>query len=332
MKTILLTFTFLLLGNLSFAQLKLIAIKGATTDTIATTLADAITLAQPNDKIYLPGGYFSFDSTLQKPLHIIGTGFQDGMNVFGRTIMSGNFNMSNLANGSIFEGLYMSDWFYSGASMSNVTFKRCDMKGVLNANGVAWSNCKVINCSVREVLYFGEAVYGQNNVIENSIILNLNHAQYSTVSNSIIAFVHHCDNVLLKNNIFTIPVNCTDIFYGTSSNIIMNNNMVLSACVGSGYGGSILSESNTIGFNSIADVFVSAASFVFNPTYNFQLLAASPGNNAGTDGTDIGIFGGNYPWKVGSLPINPNIEQNNSYLDVLNEEFKLNVKVVPQTN
>lgn len=331
MKTILLTFTFLLLGNLSFAQLKLIAIKGATTDTIATTLADAITLAQPNDKIYLPGGYFSYAGVLEKPLHIIGTGFQDGMNVFGRTTISGNFNMSNLANGSVFEGLYMSEWFYSGVSMSNITYKRCDMRGVLNANYVGWSNCQVVNCVVREVLFMGYLTYGQNNLIENSIITNLNHAQYSTVSNCIIQNIHNCDNILVKNNILSAPA-CGDVYYSTSGNIIMNNNMILSSCVGSGYSGGILSESNTIGFNSIADVFVSAASFVFNPTYNFQLLAASPGNNAGTDGTDIGIFGGNYPWKVGSLPINPNIEQNNSYLDVLNEEFKLNVKVVPQTN
>lgn len=328
MKTILLTFTFLLLGNLSFAQLKLIAIKGAITDTIATTLADAIALAQPNDKIYLPGGYFSYAGVLEKPLHIIGTGFQDGMNVFGRTVINGDFSLNDLSNGSVFEGFYLAGNFV-GYNVSSITIKRCNFNGITE-NGT-WNNCHFVNCVGRGNIYLGQGFVGNgvSNLIENSIIYYVAYAQYSTFSNCIIENVHASDNVLLKNNVL-YRSDCEIL--SISTNVIMNNNLVLSGCIGTGYNGGILSESNTIGFNSIADVFVSAASFVFNPTYNFQLLAASPGNNAGTDGTNIGIFGGNYPWKVGSLPINPNIEQNNSYLDVLNEEFKLNVKVVPQTN
>lgn len=34
----------------------------------------------------------------------------------------------------------------------------------------------------------------------------------------------------------------------------------------------------------------------YNDLDNYNLQASSPGKNAGTDGTDIGIFGGQYPF------------------------------------
>jgi hypothetical protein len=47
----------------------------------------------------------------------------------------------------------------------------------------------------------------------------------------------------------------------------------------------------------------SGYSFVFQQ--NYHLVPASPGKNAGTDGTDVGIYGGPLPFKDGSLPVNP---------------------------
>jgi hypothetical protein len=38
----------------------------------------------------------------------------------------------------------------------------------------------------------------------------------------------------------------------------------------------------------------------FNFADNYMLTANSPGKNYGTDGTDIGIYGGNRPWPNGS--------------------------------
>jgi hypothetical protein len=38
---------------------------------------------------------------------------------------------------------------------------------------------------------------------------------------------------------------------------------------------------------------------VFSYAYDFHLRADSPGKNAGTDGTDIGIYGGPFPWPDG---------------------------------
>jgi len=43
----------------------------------------------------------------------------------------------------------------------------------------------------------------------------------------------------------------------------------------------------------------------FSFSYNFQLQPTSPGKNAGTDGTDIGIYGGMMPYLVGANPYVP---------------------------
>ena len=41
---------------------------------------------------------------------------------------------------------------------------------------------------------------------------------------------------------------------------------------------------------------------------SYQLNPASPGKNGGTDGTDIGIHGGAFPWKQGAIPSNPHFQ------------------------
>ena len=35
---------------------------------------------------------------------------------------------------------------------------------------------------------------------------------------------------------------------------------------------------------------------------DYRLLGTSPGKSAGTDGTDIGLFGGNYTWENRKYP------------------------------
>ena len=56
--------------------------------------------------------------------------------------------------------------------------------------------------------------------------------------------------------------------------------------------------------NSTNPVFVSypPSGGGFAYTYDFHLQPSSPGKNAGTDGTDIGIYGGMLPYNVGANP------------------------------
>ena len=45
----------------------------------------------------------------------------------------------------------------------------------------------------------------------------------------------------------------------------------------------------------------------FSYTQDYHLKSNCVGKNAGKDGTDIGIYGGVFPWKEGSVPKNPHI-------------------------
>lgn len=321
----------LLFITATFAQQRLIAVKGTVTDAIAYTLTEAITVAQPGDKIYLPGGFYEHAPAINKQVHIIGTGFQDGQNVMGRTTINGSLTLNDQANGSTFEGFYLTDYFVPSGVLDDITFKRCNMGGTTNVYGARFDNSNFINCVVREVLHFAQSgeQFGQSNIITNSFIKRIYRAQYSTIKNCIISlYLQQCDNMIVKNNIFDYTDDLCNIFY-ESGNMLLENNLIKTSCSSVDLPG-VLSNINTIPYVSINSLFVNATDFSFNPLYNYQLqptiIATSP------SAAICGIFAGDYVWKLGSLPIIPNIEQNSSYLDVQAGQFKLNVKVVPQTH
>lgn len=96
---------------------------------------------------------------------------------------------------------------------------------------------------------------------------------------------------------------------------------------------------NAYGINNLTETwgntFINSDSNTpFNyPTDNFHLKINSIGKNAGTDGTDIGIYGGLYPWKDGSIPSNPHIsllkvDTKTNANGILNATFQ----VTPQNN
>lgn len=339
MKTKLFSIVATLFITVTFAQQKLIAIKGTTTDAIATTLTEAITLAQPNDKIYLPGGNFDFAGTIDKPIHIIGIGFQNGLNIDGITQINGDITINANGNNSMFEGFYLSGNFIclTNGEVNNIHFKRLNISGVGGINYFGYTNCVFINCVIRNGLDLSSSNNSNNNLISNCFFKTVNRLLNSTIQNCIIGSnysINGCTNINIKNNIFsyysgagiggTVTVSSSNLNF--SNNVFFQSNNPLTE-------GSTLTNLNPLYYNSSAsEVFTDASDFIFNPNFDFQLLSTFAGNNAGDDGTDVGIYGGQYPWKNGSLPVSPNIEQNNSFLDVQNEQFKLRVKVVPQTN
>lgn len=328
----------ILLISSTFAQQRLIAVKGTVTDTIANTLSQAIGLAQPGDKIYLPGGFYEHLPAINKQVHIIGTGFQDGQNVMGRTTINGSLTLSNLANSSTFEGLYLTEWFTQVAGASDdITIKRCNMKGTYPVFGCNYTNSQFVNCVVREYLHLGEVTggtYGQNNYVQNCILTyGVYRTNSSSIENCLLTVVYDCTNSFVKKNIFYRNDGNFDSIYSSSEIILENNLFKLNNYPGYNLGSTISSELGSGVYNQLSDLFVNVPItplFSFNASHDYHLkppFTATPPN--------IGIYGvGSYIWKDGSLPIIPNIEQNSSYLDVQTTpgEFKLKVKVVPQTH
>jgi hypothetical protein len=65
-------------------------------------------------------------------------------------------------------------------------------------------------------------------------------------------------------------------------------------------GGSNFGGGNIVGQDPL---YVSVSNFNdYVATANYRLQASSLGKNAGTDGTDLGIYGGSYPFPSGGAP------------------------------
>jgi hypothetical protein len=86
---------------------------------------------------------------------------------------------------------------------------------------------------------------------------------------------------------------------------VFNNNIIYNA--GGGTMTAIGSIGNGVtGSNNIMNQNPQFTNFTASDNYtiaeNYDLAAGSPGNNAGTDGTDIGLYGANYNWENRKYP------------------------------
>lgn len=293
------------------AQQPLIAIKGAVTDTIAFTLLQAIDIAQPYDKIYLPGGSYHLTDSIQKPVHIIGTGYNDLIQrLLPISMFPNNLLIGSQAAGIVIEGIRFNTSIVVRAD--NVSIRKCQIIGSVLSNK---SYLSVIQSYVSTYLEAGHFA-----IISNTVINHLRYTYNSTLKNSIFdyaIFSHNHGNasgynIDLTRNINCIFQNCVirltrgDGPTGWSGNVVMNSLYPQNDATFYGY-------------------FVNSQNNIFNLASNLALASSAPIQN-------IGIYHGDYPWKNGGQPVNPHIEQNNSFLDVQNEQFKLKVKVLAQTN
>ena len=115
-------------------------------------------------------------------------------------------------------------------------------------------------------------------------------------------------NTLFQNNIFVVsqPINTSG-----NSNICYNsyhNNLKIGSsdfienptCPNQG-------ESDNLAVPDIDSIFIAYPNNGFNYTNNYHLKPTCPGVGAGTDGTDLGIYGTNNPTPEGWIPSNPHI-------------------------
>jgi hypothetical protein len=82
---------------------------------------------------------------------------------------------------------------------------------------------------------------------------------------------------------------------GAASEYNPTNNFV-TTYIGAG-GGSNSGAGNQMGIDPLFENVTN--NDTYNDTFNYRLKTGSPGKNAGTDGTDLGIYGGSYPFPSG---------------------------------
>ncbi len=309
----LLAFLFLLAKPIHSQSL--IAVQNGNSPKFYSILQDAINNAQIKDTIYIPGGPYSFTNstiTIDKELHLIGAGHHaDSIAVTGTTQLNASIHLITGSNNSTFEGFILNGNFYSGKStndedVDNITISRCICSGILLSQFS--TNWLVRGNIIRGIVQgnnFSSSTSAQNNIFSNNVFegLTTNFGPNNIFRNNIflsgdVPLLSGIDGCIFQNNII---VNFT---ISSLTSCIFDNNLYFSTFsvpVGSISSNNITNQTNT-------STFVNQTGSTFSYSHNYHLQTSSPGKNAGKDGTDIGIYGGAFPWKEGAVPSNPHFQ------------------------
>ncbi len=297
---------------------------------------NAYNAAVNGDTIYLPGGFYPPPSLFDKRISVIGAGHHpDSSAATLTTVINGDITLGDNADGSSFTGFYLNGGFGIGynTSVINLTISRVYMTTGISISGDRSTPC--INGNVRECIITGE-VYGTNIsqfTFANNIFLHrIIYLEASMLTNNIFLggddmggiyrVLYYINQSVIRNNIFYKPIND----FPTSSSNQFQNNIFTNTPP--------LTGNTATGnfFNvSASDIFVSYDNTGFKYTHNFHLK--TPASYAGTDATQVGLYGTAKPWKEGSVPMNPHL-QTKTIAENTDADGKIQVqiKVAAQNN
>ena len=305
-----------------------------------TSLQAAINATNLGDTVYVtPSPYNYGDILINNRITLIGGGADVNNTQFKYASAVAYIRLDSIygktVSGLRLQGITCSQDLRNNGSFSihNVTIERCALS--LNVLGTNWiiKNCRLYNLIVNNntnvlitnniFVHDGNCCYANvrvsNNpsvLIANNIFLNPNNYNYYSP----------WDNVSyanIANNIFFFPgdVNNRCTLCSFTNNITYNSATPIATIPGA---------ANTGGGNknSVDPKFVNAP--YHNSVYSYleadfsdwRLQASSPGKNAGSDGKDIGLYGGSYPPPYGNNMGIPAVPQ----MQTLN----INTAVVPQ--
>lgn len=283
---------------------KLVALHHEGAASYFTDLNTAYNAAADGDTLYLPGGSFN-ELYLRKSLTLIGVGHHpDSTAATGSTVLSGLYLYSGASN-SLITGISFINTIYSEASLSNITISRCYLnQGIYLGNGERSNWIISENWIGVYPNIYGYSIWHQsgstsnffvsNNVIKRSIAVSS-----SAISNNIFLenAIVSTGNSIISNNIFS-----TNYENQTSYTQWFNN--LNSGINGSPSGGGNTGSGNYLDNLALESIFVN-----YSPSNTFYQNDFHVVNPAylGNDGTPVGIYGGTFPWKEGSLPFTPHI-------------------------
>jgi hypothetical protein len=293
-----------------------------------SSLQTAIDNATEGDTLYISGSLTSYGNvTLNKKLVLIGAGYNSSnfKHLSTSCTISPYYRKDNFNNvvgscaGSVFIGIDIEiRTSGSNGGIDNLVFKRCKV----DAEYVGGSSTNYVSgwMFINNYIVACKPAYSSFDWAKDfTFIGNICEAQMNFYSN-------HATNITLINNTF---INsqvggkyCTvknNIFYGTTiTNKFINSTMYNNLYYGSSSNSFNFSTTNTLSGNienqdpKFVDLSGSTVNFSYSNDYHLQ--STSPARNAGTDGTDLGVYGGTYPFPSGGdIPYQtsamPNIPQ-----------------------
>lgn len=320
---------------------KLVALHSAGTISFFSgnnALQNAYSAATNGDTLYLPGASYTPPANFDKSLTIYGTGhYVDSTLTTGKTFINGSVTLNENADLFYLEGVEITGNFTvsTNHSVNNVIIKRCKINGTFNALGDLsnpTSNLSLIGNVLMNRINLENI---QNALLSNNIISNtFQGSNGNMISNNIVMgfiwgssmdYLFSGNNNTLNNNIF--------LWEGYAANVagsgnIFNNNLYVEPAPD--YGTAATNSGNHTGIPQTA-IFVNQTGTTFNYTHNYHLQ--SPTSYLGTDGSQVGIYGGTFPYKEGAVPLNPHIQLKNiAPTTDANGDLQIQIQVKAQDN
>ena len=283
--------------NSGFSNAAILLVNNSST--LVTTyqqIDDAITAANAGDTIYVTGSSAFYNNcTITKSITLIGGGtFAQKQNAIAPLINTITVN-SNLDHITI-EGFDLDQIsFFSKTNIHHVIIRNNRINTQLYCRQLTNSDNFLISNNLFELaqLDFWQATNLSNIIIQNNFIKGDIYGFF--VNNGLISHNVFYNTTGANANAFTTAITNAII----SDNIFYNRNPVENA-VNCTYQNNI-SYNTTITYTSMGSnnldntdpLFVNITNGVYLPSDNLNLLSNSPGINYASDGTNVGIYGGN---------------------------------------
>ncbi len=299
-----------------------------------SNLTMALNASLDGDTLYLSGGVVVASEgsvTIDKKLTIIGAGYHpDSSLATYQTILPFDIYLITGADGGFFTGFNVKNIRFGSVSsnsvVNNIVVSRCQITGTV------YMNSTIAQSASQNVLFSENIInnigYGgvTNAIFEKNIFIQpLEYDYHATYNNCIFknvalyytGYYGSYENRFLNPGIFTnciivisqAPSNGNNVVGGVNNNI---NNSLVSSNIGPSinvtYGPNV---QNPLPFEVIDSTFISPITNDFTYSQIYHLKPTSHGHNAGTDGTDVGIYGTPFPAKDGAVPFNPHISFKN---------------------
>jgi hypothetical protein len=326
--------TLLLALSVSLSAQKALLHSGGNVQVFTGTdaLVSAYNASAAGDTIYLSGHTFN-TVEFYKTLVIYGAGhYPDSTQATGKTFINGNVHLREEADNFHIEGVEITGnlAFGNNESVNGLVVKYCKINGTVNVPGNL-SNPSTNLALIGNVFNTLDIPNAENVLISNNIINALSNTNGNNISNNVFlwkayAYVeygggennHHIiigNNNQIQNNIFIQPNRVWGNGNTFKNNIFKNSSQ--------DFGLTPTITGNYTGISS-ETVFVNQMDNTFDYAHDYHLQ--SPATYLGTDGTQIGIYGGAFPYKEGAVPSNPHIESA-VVTPVTDGDGKLNVQI-----
>lgn len=306
-------------------------------------LGTAINACNNGDTIYVHASstQYSGSFNINKRITILGAGYN------GKSYQFSNLNSSignvylgkngavSSASGTKLAGLKIAYLSINNDTMKDIVIERCQLNSTIYVGSTGNLNAPTNWTLTNNILTGQVYVGGRNNLIANNFIYSIVSQGVNTFTNNIIMGSY--GSTPLGTMVNTIFTNNIIYNYNATSIALTNANQVsnsFSSNITFGFTAGLPGANNT-GANNQTNVnpqynrnFGTWAGFDSIPYYDWSLKVASTGHNAGTDGTDIGVYGGSYAFAnldgVTQLPQVRQMTINNATVP-LNGNINVNV-------